>query len=343
MTEVISRSERVRRAARTAPYLIPLYMRKFNPSLTKWTLYDMLPFRTSIEVECFGSLQWGYILKNDTILPFDTLFNEFKLVDYDEDYGYDRITEYKIKRMIEQKKISYHSIRKISRIYPFDTLQKMIPIIANKYHYMFQRETGIEAIHSTLNDCLGYGWESSFNANYLVYNEHRISIPNYTGLYGLYKVLELMKEHCIPNPASGIHIHVDFSKLSHLNPAYNANDYLFVKKIIDPLLDEVGHIFREDLTRLTDKEYGNWIKFNIPNDTLTLEFRLGDMTFDYETIVGWMIKCNSFTKKLYGLLGVDYKTGKRLDLKPNEVKKELECEEIPHGNRRRRQYSFASA
>ena len=343
MTEVISRSERVRRAARTAPYLIPLYMRKFNPSLTKWTLYDMLPFRTSIEIECFGSLQWGYILKNDAILPFDTLLNEFKLVDYDEDYGYDRAFEYDIKREIEQKKMSLHSIRKIARMYPIDVLQKIIPIIANKYNYMFQRETGIEAIHSTLNDCLGYGWESSFNANYLVYNEHRISIPNYTGLYGLYKVLELMKEHCIPNPASGIHIHVDFSKLSHLNPAYNANDYLFVKKIIDPLLDEVGHIFREDLTRLTDKEYGNWIKFNIPNDTLTLEFRLGDMTFDYETIVGWMIKCNSFTKKLYGLLGVDYKTGKRLDLKPNEVKKELECEEIPHGNRRRRQYSFASA
>lgn len=310
MTDVISKSERVRRAAKTAPYLIPLYMQKFNPFLTKCILYDMLPFRTSLEIECFGSLQWGHIINTGKVLSLSSLKNEYNMVDYSEDRGY---TDFEFEDAIKDELngstrtcLVSSTLLSVFRSYPEQSLPSLYGSVLKN----------IPMSERKLQDLKNLITRPNWDAETLNYNEHRLSIANYTGLNGLYKVLNLMKEYCVYNTKAGIHIHVDFSK--YPIPDNNLRDFQETKisDAITPLLDEVGHIFRDDITTLTDKSYGSWIRLNKPGDELTIEFRLGDMTFEYETIVDWMIKCNSFVKKLYGLLGIDYKTGKELGSKP---------------------------
>ena len=126
--------QRIREAVLYDPCLIPLYCKPpCSKRITHGIMAKMIPFRSSIEIECNNSLS----LRKNTVeicwhSDWKKLANKFKLTDYSD-----------------------------------DNMSKKGP------------------------------------------TEHRISISNYKQLTGLYNTLLEMKKHCLLNPSSGIHIHID--------------------------------------------------------------------------------------------------------------------------------------
>lgn len=127
-----------------------------------------------------------------------------------------------------------------------------------------------------------------------IFNEIRVSIINGYQLKGLYKIMNLMKQYCEIPVGGGIHIHVDFSKYY-----CNENNQIAYKYITNRL-DEVANIFPEYTGTYNKKRVGlsqkaSWV--NISNKQ-SIEFRIAPLTFNYETLLDWIIKVNKFVSKL---------------------------------------------
>jgi len=287
----LTKSARVKGAVLSAPYLIPLYIRQFNPTITKNILYGMVPFRSSLEIECFGSLQWALSLAENRVISSKEMMERYDLVDYDED-------------------CFHHS----TNLYTEDF---------GSYLVRLPRETALKAFkeYSPLFENSHERDEIAFWLNHRYeqpsINEHRISLKNYTSLNGLYNLLADMQKYCFLNEGSGIHIHVDFSKYAYeYNDVVNAitKNMSKIRKIFDPNNEkEFSYDGVEDRHK-----YSEWVKINRPSTEYTIEFRLGDMTFDYEEIVRWIIGCNSFVKEIYSLIGINYRNGEKLGSSPSQ-------------------------
>jgi len=213
--------------------------KSFNPKITKGILYNMIPFRSSIEIECITSL--SRVLNVDTLGHSKYPYNQIMTKKYDiYDYRDDR-------NRLQSKSIC----------------------------------------------------------------EHRISIRNYSQAAGLYKILQDMQKYCKLNPKSGIHLHIDAPKIANyafiaLNNNQDRLNYFLRKK-----LDILEEIFGEYNGKINSKRIGyedkhSWI--NIRYDSKhSLEFRIAPMTFDYETIILWIVKCNQIVKQLHKKLKISYK------------------------------------
>lgn len=118
------------------------------------------------------------------------------------------------------------------------------------------------------------------------------------GLIGLYEVSTLLKKYANFNKASGIHYHIDIS--------CNSN-----KSLIQDLFysSQGEEIKRKTLSRLISWNYTgtynsprisevkqSWIRIH-PCYT-TLEFRIGEMTFDYTRLVKRITEAQKITKFL---------------------------------------------
>ncbi len=141
----------------------------------------------------------------------------------------------------------------------------------------------------------------SFNCDYhhnntTDYNEHRISILNYTQLKGLYNILKDMSKFCKLNTESGIHIHLDLSntlKYSKYNKNVTLNrlnEFLTTKckngkieKIFGPYVGK-----RPAECSLSYRNYWIYINMYYPS----IEFRTPPQTFNYSTIIKWFIDVN---------------------------------------------------
>jgi len=300
----ITKSRKVREAVYTAPYLIPLYLRKFNPKITKGILYDMVPFRSSIEIECFGSIQMIQSILQDKLLSSLDIMNLYGLKDYCEDLSphanrWNR--DYILPDRLEQGHFEWMSDR-----FPYPDASNHI--FMNYVNRRFK----------------GFSWDQM-----IVQNEHRISICNYTQLLGLYKILEDMKKYCYLNPISGVHVHVDITKFYGLlfeESSSKHKDRILAYLYSNTFLNRVYEIFDSNYTGNynergfspspnsweTGRSCHTWIRFNQPGQGYTIEFRIGGMTFEYETIVQWIVKCNSIVKELYSLLGTNYRNAIKL-------------------------------
>lgn len=127
------------------------------------------------------------------------------------------------------------------------------------------------------------------------FNEHKISIINWSQLEGLYNILEEMKSVCRLNEGSGIHIHLD------LHPEFSiVKDPYEITKIFKRHLDidVVEKIFYPNSKYTpsynTDRQVGfgkgnNWI--GIRDAYQSIEFRLAPMSFEYSEIVRWIVEC----------------------------------------------------
>lgn len=127
------------------------------------------------------------------------------------------------------------------------------------------------------------------------FQEIRFRIPRgIQGLVILHNCLEYLKTVCHPNPASGIHYHIDCRDLD-----WNAVSYAFQrlrnngwnKYLLDPLVSwgYKGH-------------YNEWkISENKQAVRLceyykTVEFRIGEHTLDYNLIVHRIVHCHKLVK-----------------------------------------------
>lgn len=140
--------------------------------------------------------------------------------------------------------------------------------------------------------------------------EQRYRIPNgIKGIICVYNISRELKRNSMLNLGSGIHYHVDCTDC-----------YSKLYRLIDPneqhkkwILSELDKWLEGDVA--TSRGYGSWFKFN---DLQTLEFRLGEMTFEYPRILRRIIHCNSMVRQFKEEVGI---YGVKFD--PIDVKKQL--------------------
>ena len=131
------------------------------------------------------------------------------------------------------------------------------------------------------------------SADYLY--EIRVSILNFKQLKGLYKFMQDLPKFCKLHEGGGIHIHVDISKYF---PLYSKEKEL--QKYIERHLQEVISIFPKYTGKYNKREVGISKKatyLNISNKK-SLEFRIAPLSFDYTTVINWVIQCIKFRNKV---------------------------------------------
>lgn len=144
--------------------------------------------------------------------------------------------------------------------------------------------------------------------------EQRFRVPSgLKGLVCLYRISEQLRLNSELNPLSGIHYHVDCTDIWHLKTHKH---------------EEVGRKWILEELETWNPEYTiikspYWLKFNCLK---TMEYRVGEMTFDYEILAKRMIHCNDMTRrfKILVLEGSEKLELANLKQKLEDIKKRKE-------------------
>ena len=126
--------------------------------------------------------------------------------------------------------------------------------------------------------------------------EHRLRIPpGINGAICLYEICEKLKEYSLLNPGSGIHYHIDCKDISE-------EDYLSIARI--HCNDSDSFILKALESWGYKGSYNAWmvstskqaVRFH--RSYQTVEFRIGEMTFDYELMMKRILHCQNIVRKL---------------------------------------------
>jgi len=141
--------------------------------------------------------------------------------------------------------------------------------------------------------------------------EQRYRIPNgINGLVCLYTLCETLKKYSLLNPASGIHYHIDCTDMSE-------NNWEFLTAILyrQKSLNKLNWILNSLSSWNYKGTYNVWkVSTNktvvrIHEEYKTIEFRIGEMSFDYEVLVKRIIHCQNIVHKLkQNLMSPAYRT-----------------------------------
>lgn len=130
-------------------------------------------------------------------------------------------------------------------------------------------------------------------------SEQRYRIPNgIKGIICLYNISYQLKLNSLLNPLSSIHYHVDCTdchKEIYLL-AYKDENINYVLSELDTWLEG---------ETATSRNIGSWFRYN---SIQTMEFRLGEMTFDYRLMLKRLIHCNAIVKKFKDELDIPQST-----------------------------------
>ncbi len=136
-------------------------------------------------------------------------------------------------------------------------------------------------------------------------SEQRYRIPNgINGLICLYLISHNLKKFSELNDASGIHYHIDFTDVPEWDDDYNIYKSLLASNH-DYVLTELetwgykGTYNSKGIAGIGSE--GNWVR---QNDG-TVEFRIGEMTFDYEVLVKRIVHLNEICRNLKGQLNLE--------------------------------------
>lgn len=123
-------------------------------------------------------------------------------------------------------------------------------------------------------------------------NEQRFRIPNgLNGFICLYFICEKLKLNSYYDINSSIHYHTDMRRF------YCKISDEFIKENNDWIIDEVatwGEDFKTKEGRCS--RLRGWVRFH--DNLKTLEIRLGEITFDYKTIVNRLLHCQRIVQKI---------------------------------------------
>lgn len=155
-------------------------------------------------------------------------------------------------------------------------------------------------------------------------SEQRFRIPQgLPGLRCLYNISTMMKEYGLLNENSGIHYHIDCTECFHL---FNTD---FIAKHSDYVLTELDTweytgTYNARICEFSQRRY--WTRFK--ESTQTMEFRIGEMTFDYELLFKRITHCNEIVRtlknNLYDNVEGDDKFGYYKDDYRNDVKNRIQ-------------------
>lgn len=125
-------------------------------------------------------------------------------------------------------------------------------------------------------------------------SEQRFRIPNgILGLNCLYNISIELKKNSILNSNSGNHYHVDFTD------EYHKLSSLHVDSVSEYILNELDSWKYKGTYNKRKCEFSgarNWTRFK--ESTRTMEFRIGEMTFDYGLLFKRIVHCNKLAKHL---------------------------------------------
>lgn len=124
--------------------------------------------------------------------------------------------------------------------------------------------------------------------------EQRFRIPNgVRGLICLYNISQSLKQHFKLNEGSGIHYHVDFSStgipMSKYYDRVSRHSGYILKE-----LDKWGYTGVYNAKKVSSERA--WVRTHTGKNTI--EFRIGEMTFDYEILVKRIIHVNEIVKTI---------------------------------------------
>lgn len=115
------------------------------------------------------------------------------------------------------------------------------------------------------------------------------------GMIQLYKLSHILKKYFSLNPLSGIHYHTSSPFMSTENCCKvlhnNVTGEDFLKE-----LDSWGYTGIFNKRGLSVMSKGTWI--NLRWDYGTVEYRIGEMTFDYDLLIKRIVHCHSITRKI---------------------------------------------
>jgi hypothetical protein len=122
--------------------------------------------------------------------------------------------------------------------------------------------------------------------------EQKFRIPaGIKGLICLYEICSKLKEYATLNPASGIHYHIDFTD------CFNRIDSTFISKNNNWVINSLqSWRYTGKFNEITCSTRKTAVKYH--SGYKTLEFRIGEMSFDYELLVKRIIHCQNISKKL---------------------------------------------
>ena len=126
--------------------------------------------------------------------------------------------------------------------------------------------------------------------------ELRVSLKDFHQLIGLYKFMQDLLKYCRLHENGGIHIHLDMTEFNFKKCKQRS----VVKNYITRRLTEIGKIFPKytgtyNKKRVGDVEKGTWVNMSRLG---TLEFRIAPLTFDYYTLMTWIVKLVRFRRIL---------------------------------------------
>lgn len=126
--------------------------------------------------------------------------------------------------------------------------------------------------------------------------ELRVSLKDFHQLAGLYKFMQDLPKYCRLHQNGGIHIHLDMTEFDFKK----CKQRKVVKNYITKRLTEIGKIFPKytgtyNRKRVGDIEKGTWVNMSRLG---TLEIRIAPLTFDYHTLMTWIVKLIRFRRIL---------------------------------------------
>lgn len=186
-----------------------------------------------------------------------------------------------------------NSISKIREYLPFSTGFEI------ECHYKGFEVKNFEEIPKIMAvDCASY--------------EQRYRIPyGINGLICLYLICEQLKVNSALNPGSGIHYHVDMTELAKkVTSKLLCNNEEWILKELD-LWEFKGNGQRQ--VRTTK---GGWLGLRKERDTM--EFRCGEMSFDYSHLVYRIISANSIIKRLKEQIEIGF-TNRYIQANPDTI------------------------
>jgi hypothetical protein len=145
-------------------------------------------------------------------------------------------------------------------------------------------------------------------------NEIRVSIQDYRQLDGLYRILKEMAKYCTISPDCGIHIHVDLTKYGSISQKDMAVDWF------NRNLHEVESIFPKYEgsynKKIAKRGKSSWVNLSTHD---TVEFRIAPLTFDYEVIIPWIVKCSKLVSRMLSECHLDRIAKEKARYEPNSA------------------------
>lgn len=125
--------------------------------------------------------------------------------------------------------------------------------------------------------------------------EIKFRIPSgIKGMCNLYNALEVVKAYCKLNMKSGIHYHIDMRKCINWDNIRNVSS-IESKLWILKALDRWGYKGTYNHKNVAYGKTASWV--NLRPTLRTMEFRVGEMSFDYQVIIKRIINCQNIVRR----------------------------------------------